>query len=110
MKRLILLAVLSLALVGCVKAQSLSYRPAGSTAAAWHVQVVRDGRTFIVKIDNKEAIRSSAGLFATSVDAEGKHGKHAVALRVRQEFEIFKGNHWVAQVYVDRELVGTADL
>lgn len=103
--------LLSLVLTaGCVKAHTLSYRPPGSRAAAWHVKVVRDGSTFSVVINGSTVIKKSAKLFENNVDATGKYKRRTVRLRVRQEFQVFRGNHWAAQVFVNRELVGTADL
>lgn len=105
------MVLLCMMLLGaCVKIQNLSYRPPGSKAASWQVRVTRDGNTFMVHVDNALVIRQSPGLFESRLESSAKHRDHDVRLRVHTEFEVFKGNHWVAEVLIDNEQVGTADL
>lgn len=108
--RLVAVLLSVVLLGGCVKAHTLSYRPRGSRAASWHVKVKRDSRTFYVIINDETIIKKTAALFSNSLDAKGKYKRRTVRLRVRQEFQAFRGYQWAAQVFVNRELVGTADL
>ncbi|MBI4835154.1 MAG: hypothetical protein HY811_10140 [Planctomycetes bacterium] len=110
MKKLIVvfvsIAVLFFLFNGCSASSSSSYRPAGSTSAAWQINGNWNKTTGVVTItiNGTEVIKSAVGAFSSSKTLEGTHDGHKVTAVLTKTTSLLGQSGMVCMVMVDGEI------
>lgn len=103
---------LLLFIFGCSSTQFVTYRPLGSTAKNWDINVKKSSITnnFQVIINDSTVIDESANLFTGNLQAEGLYRKNQIKLMVTYSSGFLGiGAGYDAMVFVNNELAGKFD-
>lgn len=101
--------VLAIIVAACTSSQFATYRPAGSTEAAWQIDVVHKSgvtQNFKVVINDSTVIDDDANFLTGNAEAKGMYRDKEVKLMVTYSKSFFGGEKFTAMVFISNELAG----
>lgn len=91
----------------CTSSQFATYRPAGSTEAAWQIDVLHKSgvtQNFKVVINDSTVIDDDANFLTGNAEAKGIYRDKEVKLLVTYSKSFFGGEKFTAMVFISNEL------
>jgi len=114
MKKYVPMAIiLALVIAACTSSQFATYRPSGSTEAAWQIDVLHKSgvtQNFKVVINDSTVIDDDANFFSGNAEAKGTYRGKEVKLMVTYSHGFLGiGEKFIAMVFISNELAGKFD-